>query len=424
MEELTRGDFAVITTGPSVASAITSNAIACVPDSPRRSACRASLERARNQLTGGTRQTDQSLLRHRPPSRRCAGSTVPEDRAAFVAAGRGLIIRLTLRPICLFRSPLSWPGSSMRRGRSVLARDDVRLVTLTGPGGVGKTRLVLQVAGDMRGGRSPAGFLRPPRGTTRCGPCAGHYRARAGDAESGDAPTLEAAGGAAAPKAAAARARQLRASSRRCAGGERPPCGVPRARSQSISRTAAASHGRIHVRRAAARPARSAPAGGPRWLVAHPCGGAVSRAAVDRQPAVCRHRGRYARIAGESLCGWTGFRWQSSLPAACSGYLAVQELAAARLQRRLQILTHGPRDLPVRQQTLRDTIEWSYAFFGPEEQRLLRRLSVFAGGWTDRQRGGPGRRGRGMPGAVMDRLAMLVGQQPRPFVNEPRVRPK
>jgi DNA-binding CsgD family transcriptional regulator len=53
-----------------------------------------------------------------------------------------------------------------------------------------------------------------------------------------------------------------------------------------------------------------------------------------------------------------------------------------RLEHRLQFLTGGPRDLPVRQQTLRNTIEWSYELLTEEEQRLFRRLSVFVGGCT------------------------------------------
>lgn len=70
------------------------------------------------------------------------------------------------------------------------------------------------------------------------------------------------------------------------------------------------------------------------------------------------------------------------------------ELAASRLrllsphtllvylEHRLHILTHGLRDMPERQQTLRNTIEWSYHLLNEGEQRLFRRFSVFANGCT------------------------------------------
>jgi predicted ATPase len=53
-----------------------------------------------------------------------------------------------------------------------------------------------------------------------------------------------------------------------------------------------------------------------------------------------------------------------------------------RLEHRLQLLTGGGRDLPARQQTLRDTIDWSYDLLDEGEQALFRRLAVFVGGWT------------------------------------------
>ena len=68
------------------------------------------------------------------------------------------------------------------------------------------------------------------------------------------------------------------------------------------------------------------------------------------------------------------------------------ELAAARiklfsprallgmLDRSLRLLTGGARDLPERQQTLRDTVAWSHDLLNPADQALFRRLAVFAGG--------------------------------------------
>jgi len=70
------------------------------------------------------------------------------------------------------------------------------------------------------------------------------------------------------------------------------------------------------------------------------------------------------------------------------------ELAAARvkhlaleglrdhLEHRLQVLTGGPRDLPARQRAMRDTVAWSYDLLERNEQSLFRRLSLFSGGWT------------------------------------------
>jgi tetratricopeptide (TPR) repeat protein len=58
------------------------------------------------------------------------------------------------------------------------------------------------------------------------------------------------------------------------------------------------------------------------------------------------------------------------------------EALLARLSNRLALLTGGPRDLPARQQTLRNTIDWSYNLLNEEEQTLFRRLGVFVGGCT------------------------------------------
>ncbi len=53
-----------------------------------------------------------------------------------------------------------------------------------------------------------------------------------------------------------------------------------------------------------------------------------------------------------------------------------------RLESRLPLLTLGSRDLPARQQTMRDTIAWSYDLLDPATQTLFRRLSIFPGGFN------------------------------------------
>jgi predicted ATPase len=54
----------------------------------------------------------------------------------------------------------------------------------------------------------------------------------------------------------------------------------------------------------------------------------------------------------------------------------------ARLEHRLEVLTSPAQDVPTRQQTLRNTLMWSYQLLNPFEQRLFRRLSVFVSGCT------------------------------------------
>jgi predicted ATPase/DNA-binding CsgD family transcriptional regulator len=55
---------------------------------------------------------------------------------------------------------------------------------------------------------------------------------------------------------------------------------------------------------------------------------------------------------------------------------------ASRVERSLALLVDGPRDLPPRLQTLRSAIAWSYELLEPRAQALFRRLGIFVGGWT------------------------------------------
>ena len=81
-----------------------------------------------------------------------------------------------------------------------------------------------------------------------------------------------------------------------------------------------------------------------------------------------------------------------------------------RLTSRLQLLTGGARTLPVRQQTLHNTIAWSYDLLAPGEQRLFRRLAIFVGGCTleaaEAVGGGEGE----LESDVLDGLQVLVDQ--------------
>jgi predicted ATPase/DNA-binding CsgD family transcriptional regulator len=101
------------------------------------------------------------------------------------------------------------------------------------------------------------------------------------------------------------------------------------------------------------------------------------------------------RMAGIGLAGGTTTNDLAALAAICrrlDGIPLAIELAAARakvlspqallgrLERPLELLTGGPVDKPVRHQALRSTFEWSYQLLSAADQRLFRCLGVFVGG--------------------------------------------
>src|SRR5215208_30240 len=88
-----------------------------------------------------------------------------------------------------------------------------------------------------------------------------------------------------------------------------------------------------------------------------------------------------ARTVAEIVCRLDGLPLAIELAAARVKLLSPEALLD-RLDRRLSTLTGGARDLPARQQTLRHTIAWSHDLLPPPEKTLFRRLSVFVGGWT------------------------------------------
>lgn len=87
-------------------------------------------------------------------------------------------------------------------------------------------------------------------------------------------------------------------------------------------------------------------------------------------------------LAVAEICGrLDGLPLAIELAAARTPLLTPQALLG-RLDKRFALLTGGVRDLPDRQRTLRSTIDWSFDLLGDEEKRLFAALSVFAGGFT------------------------------------------
>jgi len=88
-----------------------------------------------------------------------------------------------------------------------------------------------------------------------------------------------------------------------------------------------------------------------------------------------------ARAIAEICVHLDGLPLAIELAAARAKLLPPQALLK-RLSHRLEVLTGGAQDLPVRQQTLRNTLQWSYDLLSQEEQRLFRWLSICVGGCT------------------------------------------
>ena len=248
------------------------------------------------------------------------------------------------------RPASSFVGRARERDELLaLLRNGSRLVTLSGPGGSGKTRLALEVASELVPDLQGRRLLGRP--------------VRAARPDARDANDRTDAGGEGRPRRARLRARALAAARQLRAGGRggaralAAARGLPQPEAPGHEPGAAADQRRGRVPGAAARGARG--------------GRALLRARRDSSPT---------RRSPSSAAGSTTCRSQSSSPPpAPASSLPAQILD--RLGQRLDLLKGG-RDADPRQQTLRATIEWSHELLTEDEQQLFARLAVFAGGCT------------------------------------------
>ena len=115
---------------------------------------------------------------------------------------------------------------------------------------------------------------------------------------------------------------------------------------------------------------------------------------LGENPAIRLFVERAAAIDPEFVLSGENAGWVAGIVRRLDGLPLAIELAAARarvlppaallarLEKRLPLLVGGNRDAPARQQTLRDTIAWSWQLLSPAEQALFRRLSIFVGSFT------------------------------------------
>jgi predicted ATPase len=264
------------------------------------------------------------------------------------------------------------------RLRALVSDPSVRLITLTGPAGVGKTRLALQVAADLDAGFDSVAFV-------EFAPVRDHDRVPARIAEAlGIVESVGQSAGTALVRALGERRLLLVLDNVEHVLAAGPALvdlmvGCPAVTLLVTSRTLLRVSGEhvlavppLALPESARSPSASA-------LVEYEAVRLFVERSTAVSPAFVLTDENAATVA--QICrGLDGLPLAIELAAARMTVLSPQALLA-RLGRRLALLTDGAQDVPERLRTMRAGIAWSYDLLTASEQVLFRRLAVFAGGF-------------------------------------------
>ena len=281
-----------------------------------------------------------------------------------------------------------------------------RLITIVGPGGIGKSRLALQVAADALDGAGDGAWLVELAPVADPELVARTVAAVLGVHEEPGRPMLDTLVDTVGDRYLLVildNAEHVLGAAAKLADAVMRSC--PRACLLVTSREPLGTSGE-HVFRVPSLPVPPADLAAPGPLAGFESVQLFAEHAAMHRQGFALDDANAAAVA--SVCvRLDGIPLALELAAARLGSLSVPEVSS-RLDQRFRLLTGGSRTALPRHQTLRALIDWSYDLLNSEEQFVLDRLSVFAGGWTLEAAEAVTSAGDSGEWQVLDRLAALV----------------